>query len=195
MRKFTGFTTKTAERLLLDAGAFYKNYDVATDTVESAATKLIGATQGGGSFTVTPTIRSIECDGVAGEVKGLKTIDTVAVSMVLNVLEVTPDTLKLALGTGRSEVSSSPSGGYKKVTMDNIIADGDYLENITWIGRISGQNNPCIIVVKNALSTNGLALTFADAANGVIPITITGHYTADDMETVPFEIYYPESAE
>ena len=45
---FTGLTTKTPDNLLLDAGAYFKNYDIAKDTPETAKDKLIGATQGGG---------------------------------------------------------------------------------------------------------------------------------------------------
>ena len=52
MRKYSGFTTETAQSLLLNAGAFFKNFDPATDTFDSAvaAGKLIGATKGGGEF-------------------------------------------------------------------------------------------------------------------------------------------------
>ena len=71
------------------------------------------------------------------------------------------------------------------------LADAHYIDNITWIGRLSGTQNPIMIVIKNALATNGLTLTVADKAEGVIPVTLTGHYTISDMETPPFEIYYP----
>ena len=49
-------------------------------------------------------------------------------------------------------------------------------------------------MIKNALATNGLTLTVADKAEGVIPVTLTGHYSLSDMETPPFEIYYPNIA-
>ena len=56
---YSGFTEATAENLLLDAGAFFVDYEVDTDTFETAVTsgKLLGATRGGGSFNATPTIR------------------------------------------------------------------------------------------------------------------------------------------
>ena len=64
---FSGFTAGTAKHLQLDAGAFLKNYDPTQDTWETAkATKLIGATSGGGSFSAVPTVRRIEVDGVKG---------------------------------------------------------------------------------------------------------------------------------
>ena len=190
---FSGFSAGTAKHLQLDAGAFLKNFDPAQDTWESAkATKLIGATSGGGSFSAVPTVRRIEVDGVKGAVKGLETIDEWAVTLTANVKEITAESIKLALGAASYEVDSSSPANYTKITGNNQIQDADYLTNMAWVGRLSGSEKPVIIVVKNALSTNGLTISFADKAEGVIPVTITGHYTQDDLETPPFEIYYPD---
>ena len=190
---FSGFSAGTAKHLQLDAGAFLKNYDPTQDTWETAkATKLIGATAGGGSFSAVPTVRRIEVDGVKGAVKGLETIDEWVVTLTANVKEVTAESIKLALGAASSEATSSAPANYTKITGKNEIADEDYLTNMTWVSRLSGAQTPVIIVVKNALSTSGLTISFADKAEGVIPVTITGHYTQDDLETPPFEIYYPD---
>lgn len=190
---FSGFTAGTAKHLQLDAGAFLKDYDASTDTWETAkATKLIGDTVGGGSFSAVPTVRRIEVDGVKGAAKGLETIDEWVVTLTANVKEVTVESIKLALGAAASEATSSAPANYTKITGKNEISDSDYLENMTWVGRLSGSNKPVIIIVKNALSTNGLTISFADKSEGVIPVTVTGHYTQDDLETPPFEIYYPD---
>lgn len=192
MALFSGITTNTPKHLQLDAGCFFKNYNPASDTPQSASAKLIGATAGGGSFSAVPTIRQIEIDGKRGAVKGLETIDDWVVTMTANVKEITADVLKLALATGASSAyTTSASAPYTKVVASSELADAHYIENITWIGRLSGTQNPIMIVIKNALATNGLTLTVADKAEGVIPVTLTGHYTISDMETPPFEIYYP----
>ena len=192
MALFSGITTNTPKHLQLDAGCFFKNYNPASDTPQSASAKLIGATAGGGSFSAVPTIRQIEIDGKRGAVKGLETIDDWVVTMTANVKEITADVLKRALATGASSAyTTSASAPYTKVVASSELADAHYIENITWIGRLSGTQNPIMIVIKNALATNGLTLTVADKAEGVIPVTLTGHYTISDMETPPFEIYYP----
>lgn len=187
MALFSGITTNTPKHLLLDAGAFYKNYQVGTDTPSSASAKLIGATSGGGSFSAVPTIREIELDGKRGAVKGLNTIDDWVVNITANVKELTPDLIKMALATG----NSTTTGSNVKITAGSELADSNYIDNITWVGRISGSQNPVVIVLKNALCTNGLSLTVADKAEGVIPLTFAGHYTVADMQTPPFEIYFP----
>ena len=193
---FSGVTTTTSKKLQLDAGAFLKNYDVASDTWDTAkATKLIGATAGGGSFSAVPTIRRIEVDGVKGATKGFEALDEWVVTMTANVKEITADAIKMALATGTSSNVKSPSSAtttnYAKITASNDIADTDYIGNITWVGRLSGSQLPVIIVLKNALCTNGFTLTTQDKAEGVVAITLTGHYDPTDLSVVPFEIYYP----
>lgn len=193
---FSGVTSATTKHLQLDAGAFLKNYDVATDTWASAkGTKLIGATAGGGSFSAVPTIRKVEVDGIKGATKGFEALDEWVVTMTANVKEITADVLKMALATGSYTAAKSPSSttsnNYNKIVAANSIADSDYMTNITWVGTLSGSALPVIIVLKNALCTNGLTLTTADKAEGVVALTLTGHYDPAALDTPPFEIYYP----
>lgn len=189
---FTGFNSETAKKLLLDAGAFVRDFEPATDTWDTVKdTKVIGATQGGGSFSAVPTIRRIEIDGVKGAAKGLEALDEWVVTITANVKEISAEAIALALASSKNEAAGTPTG-YNKITANNEIKLTDYLSNITWIGKLSGSDTPVIIVVKNALCTNGLSLTMADKAEGVIALTFTGHYDPSELDSPPFEIYYPE---
>ena len=189
---FTGFTQDTAKRLLLDAGAFVKDFEPATDTWDTVkTTKIIGATQGGGSFSAVPTIRRIEIDGVKGAAKGLEALDEWVVKITENVKGVSAEALAIALASSTNTAAGTPEG-YIKIAANNSIELTDYLENITWIGKLSGSDQPVIILVKNVLCTNGLSLTMADKAEGVIALTFTGHYDPSELDSPPFEIYYPE---
>ena len=186
----TGLTTETPKKLLLDAGAFFKNYDLTKEyTAQSDA--LIGATSGGGSFSAVPEVRKIEVDGGKTNVKELQTIDQWTVTMVANVKEITADSLALALGAAATSAETSPSG-YTKVTGKADFESSDYISNITWVGRLSGSSKPVIIVIKNAISLNGLSVTVQDKNEAVVAITLTGHYSLDDLDTPPFEIHYPD---
>lgn len=190
---FSGFTAKTAENLLLDAGAFFKNFVVGTDTFDSALAegKLLGATQGGGTFSAVPTIRKIEIDGVKGAAKGLEIIDEWVVTLMANIKEVTQESIMAALATG---VAVNGPTGYKKITVNNYIQLTDYIDNVVWVGKLSKTDTPVIIVVKNAISLGGLTLNMSDKSEGLIPTTFTGHYDATALDTPPFEIYYPDSS-
>lgn len=188
---FSGFTATTAENLLLDAGAFFKDFVVGTDDFDSAVTagKLLGATQGGGSFSAVPTVRNILIDGVKGSAKGLQQIDEWVVTITANIKEISQKAITNALGA--TTVVDGPTG-YKKITANNYLQLTDYTTNIVWVGKLSKTDTPVVIVVKNAISLGGLSLNMADKAEGLITTTFTGHYDATDLDSPPFEIYYPK---
>lgn len=193
MKKYSGFTTETAKSLLLNAGAYFKNYDVGTDDFDSAvaAGKLIGATKGGGEFSAVPEIRQIEVDGVAGRAKGLETIDSWDIYLKANVLEVKEATIQSGLAA--SSVDTSTNTDYDIITASNNLEVSDYIDNITWVGTLSGSNKPVIIQIFNALNTEGLKFSTTDKAEATISLTFYAHYTQDDLDTPPFKIYYPKA--
>ena len=193
MKKYSGFTTETAKSLLLNAGAYFKNFDVGTDDFDSAVTagKLIGATKGGGEFSAVPEIRQIEVDGVAGRAKGLETIDSWDIYLKANVLEVKEATIQSGLAA--SSVDASTNTDYDIITASNNLEVSDYIDNITWVGTLSGSDKPVIIQIFNALNTEGLKFSTTDKAEATISLTFYAHYTQDDLDTPPFKIYYPKA--
>lgn len=188
----SGFNKETKEHLLTGAGAYFKNYILGQDTYESAkaAGKLIGATQGGGEFKAIPEIRQIQIDGVAGRARGLEVIDSWDVSMAMNLLETTEESLAMSLGV--ASIDTESDGTYNIVQGNNEITDEHYIDNITYIGTITGSNEPVIIQIFNALSTDGLTLKTEDKKEAVLAVTVYGHYTEDDLDTPPYKIYYPK---
>jgi len=136
-KTYSGYTADTAKNLLLDAGAFFKNFIVGTDTFDSAvaAGKLLGASRGGGQFSAIPTMRPVPVDGVKGDAKGLKVIDFWAVKITANVLEVTKQGLASALAASTTDTSTSVE--YDILSAKNYIELADYIDNITWVGKLS----------------------------------------------------------
>lgn len=194
---FSGFTKKTPEHLLLDAGAFFKNFiyepgGTENDTYDTAvaAGKLIGATKGGGEFSAKPSVRQIEVDGVKGKAKGLEVIDSWDVYLKATVLEATSESIKAALCAASLDTESDAQ--YDIIEGNSSIELDDYVDNVTWVGRLSGSDIPVIIQVFNALNTDGLTLTVQDKAEATIPMTFYGHYTQEALDVPPFKIFYPK---
>lgn len=183
MKTITGLNANTPQNLLLDSGAFFKDYDPSTDTPATATTKLLGATSGGGSFNAVPSIRAIEVDGARGYVRDLTVIDTWEVTMVANVKEFTKNAIMLALGACEEKNGA--------IVGKPDFSESDYPTNITWVGRVKGKEDPCCIQILNPISQNGLNLTFEDKNEAVIPITLTGTYSISDLDTPPFKIILP----
>lgn len=191
----TGYNQKTMEHLHTGAGAFFKNFNVGTDTYESARAggKLLGATQGGGEFKAAAEIRNIEIDGLPGKGKGTEIIDYIDVSLAMNFIETTPGILVMALGA--ADIDTTTNGSYDIITGRNAFEDSDYIDNITYIGTITGSEEPIIIQVFNVLSTDGLNIKVEDKKEGVIPVTVYGHYEdtgEGTLDAPPYKIYYPK---
>lgn len=108
--------------------------------------------------------------------------------MSMNLLETTKDTLQLALGAASIEDGED----HYVIKGKSNVEDEDYIENITYVGTISGTNEPVIIQVYNALSTDGLDLQTASKSEAVLGVTVYGHYDVEDLQTPPYAIYYPK---
>ena len=196
-KTYTGLTTTTKKHLLLGAGAFFKNFLVGTDTYASAVAggKLIGATQGGGEFSAVATFRQIPVDGAVGDIKDLEDIERWDVSMTANVLEISKDTIQLALGSA-TITTMTGTDPYKKIVGNNTLASGDF-NNITWCGCLLGETKPMLIQIDNALCTNGLNMTFTDGEEGKISLEFKGFYDAVSTgaePVAPFSIYLTETS-
>lgn len=200
-RVISGLTAQTTQKLLLDAGAFFKNYNmvavegtesVPADTFESAvaAGKLLGATKGGGSFTAVPTFRSIEVDGARGELKGMKILETWEIKMGATLVEVSAETLKDALAISSIDTESNTT--HDVITGNMCLKPTDYIDNITWVGNLSGSEETVVIQIFNALNTKGLELSVEDKAEATIETEFVGHFDMDKVNEVPFAIYYPK---
>lgn len=187
----SGLTEKTSKNLVLDAGAFFKDYDFELDTFETAVAegKLLGATKGGGSFKAVPTFRPIEIDGMRGDAKGDKVLEAWEVAMGANLVEVTKDTLTAGLGISTTEQVKERA--YESITGRMCITDEDYIGNITWIGNLSGSTDLVVIQIFNALNTKGIEFSFEDKGELVIETEFIGHFDMADMSQVPFKIYLP----
>lgn len=186
-----GVTKQTAERMLLDAGAIYKNlqYD---DTSGEFTGEALGATSGGNEFQVEIEQRQPELDGVKSRIKGLSFVNTHEAQLVVNLKELTAENVRRAIGPADIDDSDT---NFDIVTGRSYINDSDYLENIAYVGRLSGSQKPVVILLKNALSAEGFTMTSEDDNEAVIPITFHAYADFEDAQAgkVAYEIYWPKA--
>lgn len=142
-------------------------------------------------------MRQIEIDGAGARVKGLADVDSWEVSLKLTTIETTVETLKLALRTAKADTETVT--GYTVIQGKTNLTDEDYIENLTWVGSITGSEKPLIIQLKNGMNEDGLSYTMQDKAEGKIALTFYGYNNLEDYmeDTVapPFEIFYPTDTE
>jgi hypothetical protein len=186
----TGYTASSPLHYLLDAGAIYKNLTFDELTGDFTGT-LLGATSGGNEFALAQETRVIEVDGIKGQSKGSVVIDSETPSLTVNLKEITAQNIALAIaGSSVDETDAN----YDIITSKGKIELTDYLENVAFVGRISGSNKPVVIIIDNAISLEGLTISTQDKAEAVIPVVFTGHYDENNVElgTAPYKIYYPK---
>lgn len=181
-----GYTSNSALRYLMDAGAIYKNLTYDDLTGDFTGT-LLGATSGGNEFAVAPEIRTIEVDGAKGPTKGNVVLDSETASLTVNLKELTAANIALALAGSTTDTSDV---NYDIITSKGKIELTDYLDNIGFVGRLSGSSKPVVIIVNNVLSLEGLTIKSADKNEAVVPVVFTGH--EDDTGTKLYEIYWPK---
>lgn len=194
--KTSGYTSETAKRYLLNAGALFKNVSYNQNNQKYEGEPL-GATTGGSKCNITITLRQPEVDGVLTNVKGNDLIDSVEATIEGTLKEWKKENIAQALFADISEGNGTEDAAeYKIITGRNEVLASDYVENIAYIGKISGENKPVIIILKNAINTNGLSFETKDKNESGIPFKFEARADADKPEDVNkiWKIIYPETA-
>lgn len=184
----TGVTKDTPKSIMFGAGTIHKGlkYEGSAWNFEESC---IGATQGGSKITITPEFVDVEADGALVKVKGLKVKTGETASMEINLLELTKDVIKDALVAKDGESSDS---NYDVIESKAELAEGDYYENIAFVGKnLAGKN--IIVILDNALCTSGFETEGKNKEAGVGKYTFECHADLDgELDTLPYHIYYPK---
>lgn len=177
-----GISSSTEKRMVLDAGALYRNYG---ETDE----ELIGATRGGATFSVEREDREIEIDGTRGPVIGLKRTVRHTAMLEATVIEFSEQTLKdFTRGTSVSD------GTHLTITPDNDIVTADFYTNIALVAEIINTAEPIVIKLTNALAAQEWDITTEDQNEGEISVTFEAHYDSSALNDPPYRILLPVSA-
>lgn len=195
MAKFTRIPTDTFKKLQLGAGILTTDFNPATG--ELTASNIIGATSGGVSFEATPSFTDFgeDIDNCPKNTKELKKLDSWEAKMSGSFVTMDTNVATSVIGTA-AVASDDPT----KVVPRNHVEAKDF-KNIWWVGDYSDINEDGstagkaskagFIAIKliNALSTGGFKIQSSDEAKGLIEFEYTGHYSNENIDTVPFELY------
>ena len=185
--KSSGITEKTPGNIPFGAGTIHRGLKF-TENKWNFAESLVGATSGGSKFEIVPEVTQVEVDGALVAVKELDVKQGEAATMEVNFIELTPDIIKASVigQAGTSDVT-----GYSVIESKSMIEEGDYWENIAFVGKtLTGQ--PIIVIMDNALCTSGLSIEGKNKEAGVGKYTFRcSQEITGDLTTLPYKIYYP----
>lgn len=190
--KYTKIPTDTFKNLQLNAGVLLKSFDVETQTM--AADSIVGATSGGVSFTAVPSFIDFgeDIDNCPKNMKEMKKLDSWEAKMSSTFASVSKSLAKTLVGA--ADLSGS------KIAPRNDLAAADFAD-LWWVGDYSEVNEDgtstgkagfIAIHLLNSLSTGGFSIQSSDKGKGQFEFEFTGHYSMEDQDKVPFEIYIQE---
>lgn len=187
MGAFTKIPTSTFNELAVEAGVLLKTFDPATPALEDK--NIICATTGGITVTCSSTTSDwgSDVDNCPNNTKELKRIDGWDCSLAFTALNVSPETIRLALGAADINAESS------EIVPRRDLKDTDFA-NIWWVGDRS-DGGLVAIELKNALSTSGFSLKTAKNGKGQISVTLTGHVSISEQDVVPMSMYVKPKTE
>ena len=185
-----GVSAKTIENIQFGAGTIHKGLKYTTNTWNFDES-CVGATKGGSSLKITPSFYKIEPDGSTVAIKQFNKKIGETATLEVNFLELTADLIKSAT---IGQDGTSQDTNFKLIESKDAIAEGDYWENIAFVGETADGEN-IIVILDNALCTSGLSLDSQNNAESVGKYTFECHADANEsLTTLLWHIYYPNRA-
>lgn len=183
MGKFAVIPQNAFNGLQLDAGVLLKRFNPA-NPVAPADEDIICATTGGIKPTCKPTYSDFgsDVDNVPANMKEFKHLDGWECSIATTSLGTTPELIRLALGCADIDGSDTT-----KIIPRADLKQTDF-GDIWWVGD-RADGGLVAIELKNALSTDGFALTTTKNGKGQIALTLTGHVSINAQKEVPMVFY------
>ena len=184
--KYTKVDADAFEKLQLNAGILLTTFTPSTGTIGD----IIGATSGGINFNTNPTYQDFgeDVDNVKPNTKELKRLQYFDPSLSGTLLTCTPAVIKQLIGA--ADVDSTDT---TKVIPREKLAETDF-SDVWWVGDYSDVNTGSsagfiAIHLMDTLNTSGFQIQSGKDAKGQMSFEFHAHYSIDDDETVPFEIY------
>ena len=186
--KFTKVKKTTPQELQLNAGIILKEFNPVSPIVDSSA--IFAATSGGVSFSDKIEFIDMfeDIDNMPKNTMEGKQIDSREVTLSGTFLTITPAIAKSLMAAG--DISTSDT---THIIPRDTLTKEDF-DDFWWVGDYSDKNGNtnggyCAVHIMNALSTDGLNIQSGDKAKGQFSVVYTAHYSIENIETVPYELY------
>ena len=189
----SGVTTGTPSKILFGAGVYFKGLtysETVAPTEEAVKAGIFGATQDGGTVTITPEFFAPELDGVSVAVAELQNKVGEKATMDTSIAELSADLMKhLVIG----KISDSTDGNYDVITSSNTLTTGHFYDGFGFYGELM-DGRPVIIIFKRALCTSGFTGDPKNKTNSVFKGTFECMSDiAYGVDKLPYAIFIRKS--
>ncbi len=185
----SGVTTGTPTKIPFGAGVFFSGVEYnekVAPTEEAVKAALIGATQEGGTVTITPEFFDIPADDVLVPVEELKVKVGEKAQMEASFLELKAEHVKNQV---IGKLSESTDSNYDVITSDECLRKGHMYRGFGWWGHLL-DGRESIIIYKNALCTSGFTSENKTKTNSVFKGTFECHSDLEyGVRKLPYAIF------
>lgn len=184
----SGITTGTPAKILFGAGVYFQGIEYSetvAPTSEAIKAAIIGATQEGGTFTITPEFFAPELDGATVAIKELQNKVGETAQIETSFVELTAEYLaRTVIG----KIGASTDGDYDVVTSSELRA-GHFYDGFGYYGKYM-DGRPMIILFKHALCTSGFTTDSKNKTNSVFKGTFACQSDIEYSTTkLPYAIF------
>lgn len=188
-QKYTRVPEDTFEKLQLNAGILVDDFNPETGEIQN----ILGATTGGINFTTNPSFTDFgeDIDNVPNNMMEFKHLEAFDPQMSGTFLTCTA-------ALAKSLVGAADVDGIKVVPRAELLASD--FDDVWWIGDYSdvntGENAGFLAIhLMNALNTAGFQIQSTKNEKGQLAFEFHGHYSIEDQDTVPYEIFVKSGSE
>jgi hypothetical protein len=188
-KTYTQVKPDAFKEIQIEAGIILSDFDPANPQLDRS--KILCTTTGGVTITAKPSFTDYfeDVDNVPNNTMEGKQVDDWECSFATNMLDVYPAGVKLGLGVADIDPQDST-----KITPRRDIKLSDFTSSLWFVGD-RADGGFVAVEILNALSTEGFVLQTTKKGKGTTPLTLTGHYSMNAVDTVPMNFYVVEGEE
>lgn len=188
----SGITTGTPAKIPFGAGVYFSGVDYdekKAPTEEAIKAAIIGATQEGGTLTITPEFFMPELDGATVAIKELQNKVGEVAQIETSFAELTPELMaRMVIGKKGATTDSE----YDVITSSELGA-GHFYEGFGYCGHYM-DGRPMIVLFKTALCTSGFTTDAKNKTNSVFKGTFACQSDIEYGTTkLPYAIFIRKS--
>jgi len=162
----SGITNGTPAKIPFGAGVYFAGIEYSetvAPTEEAVKAAILGATQDGGTVTITPEFFMPELDGAHVAIAELQNKVGETATMETSIAELSADVVNhMVIG----KIGESTDGEYDVITSADALAAGHFYDGFGFWGHLL-DGRPFIIVFKQALCTSGYSAEGKNKTNTV----------------------------
>lgn len=176
------------KKIQFEAGVVTKNFNPESPNLTEG--DIIAVTSGGINILCQPSYVDLfeDVDNVPNGTKEGKRIDSWDCGISYTAIGMTEEQVADGLGASDVEDKTTTGGTLKKIVPRAELKDSDFDDAVWWVGdTIDGGF--CAVCLKNALSDEGLNIQTTKKGKGNTSVSLKGHFSIHDIDTVPMEFY------